>query len=74
MSNELIVTTQEIDFLTITTAPLTESSCVIPYVGDLMDVDSTGIAHGAVLVYDAPNKLWKMTTLLHLQTIDGGDY
>lgn len=47
---------------------------VIPRLGDIGDVDTSNKRNGSVLVYKTNNSKWTATTLLDMQTMEGGEY
>lgn len=46
----------------------------IPTLGSIGDVDTSVLEHGSVLVYKTTQNKWQSTTLLDLQTMEGGEY
>ena len=40
---------------------------------NVIDVDTSTVGDGSILVYDDLTQMWKAGNLLNLQTIDGGD-
>ena len=41
---------------------------------DILDVDTTVLVNGSLLVYNTNGNLWKSTTLLDKQTLECGQY
>lgn len=44
------------------------------YINRAQDVDTTGLADGAMLVYKADTSNWKVTKILDEQNVEGGQY
>jgi hypothetical protein len=46
----------------------------IEYLSDLLDVDSSNLVNGSVLVYSTEEEKWIATNVLENQIIDSGQY
>jgi len=60
---------QRCDKITVKTVPFT-----VKRLRDILDVDSTILENGALLVYDANTDTFKTQTLLESQTLNGGNF
>lgn len=66
------VQVQEADLLDISTSIYNPAT--VPQLGDIGDVDTSVLVNGSVLVYKTVTNKWTSTTLLDLQTMEGGEY
>ena len=74
MSNELIVTLQQEDLVTVSSNlnnPVYLES--LDSVGDL-DTSTNGKVNGSILVYRTTTNMWTSTTTLDAQNMEGGEF
>ena len=74
MSNELIVTLQQEDLVTVSSNlnnPVYLES--LDSVGDL-DTSTNGKVNGSILVYKTTTNKWTSTTTLDAQNMEGGEF
>lgn len=75
MTNIKVVSNRTIIKKVIVGTPLatTKKISIQTTLANVLDVDTTSVSSGSVLVYDDFTETWKAQNLLNLQTIDGGD-
>lgn len=75
MTNIKVVSNRTIIKKVIVGTPLatTKKISIQTTLANVLDVDTTSVSDGSVLVYDDFTETWKAQNLLNLQTIDGGD-
>ena len=74
MSNELIVTLQQEDLVTVSSNlnnPVYLES--LDAVGDV-DTSTNGKVNGSILVYRTTTNMWTSTTTLDAQNMEGGEF
>ena len=74
MSNELIVTLQQEDLVTVSSNlnnPVYLES--LDSVGDV-DTSTNGKVNGSILVYRTTTNMWTSTTTLDAQNMEGGEF
>lgn len=70
--SDVTVQIQELDMFSVRTD--VSNVPFVPRLTDIGDVDSTNKRNGSVLVYKANTDKWTATTLLDLQTMEGGEF
>lgn len=70
--SDVTVQIQELDMFSARTEIC--NAPVVERLADIGDVDTTNKQNGSVLVYKTNSSRWTATTLLDLQTMEGGEY
>jgi hypothetical protein len=72
MSNELIVTLQQEDLVTVSSN--LNNPVYLENLNSVGDVDTTTLDNGSILVYKTTTNKWTSTTTLEAQNLEGGFY
>lgn len=81
--SDITVSVQEIDVFTnvqvqesdlVNVAASIYNPTVLQSISDIGNVDTSNLVNGSVLVYKTQTNKWTSTTLLDLQTMEGGEY
>jgi len=74
MADDIYVTVETQQVAEVSAVGIQGLSATTGNLGDITDVDTTILADGSVLVYDATALKWKSTIFLEKQDITGGHF